>query len=84
MEWQKLVVKSTKLLLMVNVSPNGALDNDKFMRASYPKKYSDPSRRMSPAHFLADNYKTTSYIWRKKSCYSRIQELMKNWEMLGS
>ena len=33
MEWQKLVVKSTKLLLMVNVSPNGALDNDKMVKA---------------------------------------------------
>ena len=49
----ELAVKSTKRLLMDNVSPNGDLDNDKMMRALLTQRNTpDPGCRMSPAQIL--------------------------------
>ena len=49
----ELAVKSTKRLLMDNVSPNGELDDDKMVRALLTQRNTpDPGCRMSPAQIL--------------------------------
>ena len=49
----ELAVKSTKRLLMDNISPNGDLDNDKMVRALLVQRNTpDPGCKLSPAQIL--------------------------------
>ena len=83
----ELAVKSTKRLLMDNVSPNGELDNDKMVRALLTQRNTpDPGCRMSPAQILFDRPLRDSLPYLEKDIMTfknpRVNEKWKNaWEL---